>query len=55
MDSAASQLVMDFRKAIEAILDNQDPRLIVVGPCSVHVPEATFDCARRPHKETLHL
>ncbi|MEX0429903.1 3-deoxy-7-phosphoheptulonate synthase [Spiribacter insolitus] len=36
------------RKAVEAILDGQDPRLLVViGPCSIHDLEAAKDYARR--------
>ena len=36
------------RQAIRAILDGRDPRLlVVVGPCSIHDPEAALDYARR--------
>ncbi|KGE03554.1 3-deoxy-7-phosphoheptulonate synthase [Pseudohaliea rubra] len=36
------------RQVIEDILDGRDPRLfVVVGPCSIHDPEAARDYARR--------
>jgi 3-deoxy-7-phosphoheptulonate synthase len=40
--------VVAGRRALEAILDGRDPRLfLVVGPCSIHDPEAGLDYARR--------
>ncbi len=40
--------IVDARRAVEAILDGRDPRLFaVVGPCSIHDPEAGLDYARR--------
>jgi 3-deoxy-7-phosphoheptulonate synthase len=44
----ASETVVKGRRAIEAILDGTDPRLlVVVGPCSIHDPVAGLDYARR--------
>jgi len=44
----AAQTVYDSREAIHRILTGEDDRLlIVVGPCSVHDPEAAIDYARR--------
>ncbi len=43
-----ADFVMRSRREIAAILDRTDPRLlVVVGPCSVHDPEAALDYARR--------
>ncbi len=40
------ELVASTRRQIESILDNNDSRLItVVGPCSVHDPEAALEYA----------
>ncbi len=40
--------VINWRKEICAILDGKDDRLIVVvGPCSIHDPEAALEYARR--------
>ncbi len=47
----ASETVVKGRRAIEAILDGTDPRLVVVvGPCSIHDPVAGLDYARRLRK-----
>jgi 3-deoxy-7-phosphoheptulonate synthase len=44
----ATRVVMAARNAIHAILSSQDDRLlVVVGPCSVHDPDAALDYARR--------
>ncbi|GEJ55997.1 3-deoxy-7-phosphoheptulonate synthase [Anaeromyxobacter diazotrophicus] len=44
----AANVVVEGRRAVEAILDHRDPRLlVVVGPCSIHDPEAGLDYARR--------
>jgi len=41
-------LVVQARETIRAIIAGRDPRLIaVVGPCSIHDPEAALDYARR--------
>jgi len=46
-DQAAS-FIAQSRRAIEAILCGKDQRLLViVGPCSVHDPEALLDFARQ--------
>ncbi|HDZ07883.1 3-deoxy-7-phosphoheptulonate synthase [Pseudohongiella sp.] len=40
--------VRDARQSIFNILDRKDPRLfVVVGPCSIHDPEAALDYAKR--------
>ncbi len=40
--------VQQARNTIEAILDGRDPRVLaIVGPCSVHDPEALLEFARR--------
>ena len=40
--------VSHSRKTIEAIMTGDDPRVLaIVGPCSVHDPEALLDFARR--------
>jgi 3-deoxy-7-phosphoheptulonate synthase len=39
--------VYEHREAVKQILDGRDKRLLaIVGPCSVHDPEATLDYAR---------
>jgi 3-deoxy-7-phosphoheptulonate synthase len=44
----AEETVFNGRRAIEAILDRRDPRLfVVVGPCSIHDPDAAREYARR--------
>jgi len=41
-------VVVQARETIRAIIAGRDPRLIaVVGPCSIHDPEAAVDYARR--------
>ncbi len=45
-ESAAT--VLESRSAVEAIIAGQDPRLLaIVGPCSIHDPDAARDYARR--------
>ena len=45
---AATRLVAETRTAIHNILRREDDRLIaVVGPCSIHDPEAALDYAER--------
>ena len=40
--------IIDGRKIVENILDRKDKRLlVVVGPCSIHDPEAAIDYAQR--------
>lgn len=48
LDNAAEQVVLKGRETIRNILDRKDHRLfVVVGPCSIHDPEAAMDYARR--------
>ena len=48
LSEPAAKTVVEGRRAVEAILDREDPRLLlVVGPCSIHDPEAGLDYARR--------
>ena len=48
LSEAVAQHITDSRKRIEKILSGQDPRLLViVGPCSIHDPDAAIDYARR--------
>ncbi|MCZ4305900.1 3-deoxy-7-phosphoheptulonate synthase [Zoogloeaceae bacterium G21618-S1] len=48
MTDAATLTVLEGRRALQAILDREDPRLfVVVGPCSIHDPIAGLDYARR--------
>jgi 3-deoxy-7-phosphoheptulonate synthase len=48
LSEAQEQFVVDSRREIAAILDRTDKRLLViVGPCSVHDPEAALDYAKR--------
>jgi len=45
---AVSDTVNASRQAIRRILDEHDDRLVVIiGPCSIHDPEAALDYARR--------
>jgi len=47
----AGDCVAHARRAIEAILDERDHRLlVVVGPCSIHDPSAAIDYAARLHE-----
>lgn len=44
----AYKTIAEGRKAVRDILDRKDHRLmIVIGPCSIHDPEAALDYARR--------
>ena len=44
----ASNVVANTRQAIADVLEGRDPRLVVVvGPCSIHDPEAALDYAER--------
>jgi len=48
LSKAAAHTVLHGRHTLERILDRKDPRLfMVVGPCSIHDPEAGLDYARR--------
>ena len=48
LDEASARVVASGRAAVQAILEGRDPRLLaIVGPCSIHDPEAALDYARR--------
>lgn len=48
MDAEHAALVQDTRREVRAIVAGDDDRLlVVVGPCSVHDPDAALDYARR--------
>ena len=48
LSEAAGRTVLRGRDAIKRILERADPRLfLVVGPCSIHDPEAAIDYGRR--------
>lgn len=47
----ALETVLEGHRAVKAILDGEDQRLIVVvGPCSIHDPEEALEYARRLKK-----
>jgi 3-deoxy-7-phosphoheptulonate synthase len=44
----AADVVFRSRQDIQAVLEGRDPRkLVIVGPCSIHDPQAALDYARR--------
>tara|TARA_R110002110_G_scaffold14698_1_gene67641 strand:- start:62372 stop:63442 length:1071 start_codon:yes stop_codon:yes gene_type:complete len=48
LSETARETVASSRQAIWDILDRKDPRLfVVVGPCSIHDPQAALDYAKR--------
>ena len=48
--------VLSGRETVQRILDCRDPRLfIVVGPCSIHDPDAAREYARRLKALSLEL
>ena len=48
MSDTARDTVVNSRRVLWDILDRKDPRMfVVVGPCSIHDPEAALDYARR--------
>ena len=48
LSQAAAGFVLRSRDEVTAVLDREDPRLlVVVGPCSVHDPVAALDYATR--------
>ena len=50
------EFISASRDAVQAILDGEDARLIVVvGPCSVHDPQGALDYARQLADKTSHL
>jgi 3-deoxy-7-phosphoheptulonate synthase len=55
-DEAASGTVFEARSAIHRILHGMDDRLVVViGPCSIHDPDAALEYARRLRHERERL
>lgn len=62
ISALAVKTVEDARQAIHGILNRHDDRLVVIiGPCSIHDPEAALDYAsrlveeRKRHKGTLEI
>jgi 3-deoxy-7-phosphoheptulonate synthase len=56
MNPAANRTVEQGRRAIRHILAKKDQRLLaIVGPCSIHDPEATLEYARRLHALCVEL
>lgn len=50
LSDSASRLVAESRAEVARILEGKDDRLVVVvGPCSIHDPEAGLEYARRLH------
>jgi len=48
LDESAAATVVAGRQAVQRILDRADPRMLVlVGPCSIHDPQAALEYARR--------
>jgi 3-deoxy-7-phosphoheptulonate synthase len=48
LTDAAAAVVASGRRSLEAILDGRDARLaVIVGPCSIHDPQAALDYARQ--------
>ncbi|MBK1881052.1 3-deoxy-7-phosphoheptulonate synthase [Luteolibacter pohnpeiensis] len=56
LEEKASELVADTRNQADAILRGSDDRLLaVVGPCSIHDPEAALEYAEKLKKEADRL
>ncbi|MCF5354632.1 3-deoxy-7-phosphoheptulonate synthase, partial [Pseudomonas syringae] len=48
LDAALTEQVAGHRRAVRAILEGQDSRLLViVGPCSIHDPRSALEYAER--------
>jgi len=49
ISAAGARLVLRTREAIRAALHGRDPRrqVVIVGPCSLHDPEAALEYASR--------
>jgi 3-deoxy-7-phosphoheptulonate synthase len=48
MTEASNRTILRGRESIQEIIQGKDPRfLVIVGPCSIHDPEAAFDYASR--------
>lgn len=61
-DAAVTRTVTEARSAIQRIIHRQDDRLaVIIGPCSIHDPEAAMDYANRlsalrlRHADTLEV
>ncbi len=51
VSDVAAETILNSRKTIEKILDEEDDRVfVVVGPCSIHDPKAAIDYANRLKK-----
>jgi 3-deoxy-7-phosphoheptulonate synthase len=51
LDAAARRTILEGRAAVEAVLAGTDSRVLaVVGPCSIHDPDAARDYADRLHQ-----
>jgi len=52
--AAAAEVVLRTRRAIRDVLHGRDRRrlVVIVGPCSLHDPEAALDYAERLHRAT---
>ena len=49
--NSSAKTIIDSRKTIENILDEKDDRVfVVIGPCSIHDPEAAMDYANKLKK-----
>jgi 3-deoxy-7-phosphoheptulonate synthase len=56
LGSAEASFVAEQRQAIGAVVSGQDPRLlVVVGPCSIHDPQAGLEYAERLKPEIERL
>lgn len=62
MSDQAAQVTYNSREAIHRVLHDADDRLVVIiGPCSIHDPEAAIDYAKRlvasreQYKDTLEI
>jgi 3-deoxy-7-phosphoheptulonate synthase len=48
LSDRAADVVFRSRQQIQAVLEGRDPRkLVIVGPCSIHDPEAAIEYAQR--------
>jgi len=48
LDTETGNFILSSRKEIEAIINGEDDRLLVIiGPCSIHDPEAAIDYAKK--------
>src|SRR4029079_812336 len=56
LDSGREDAVLGHRSEVKAVLDHEDDRLlVVVGPCSVHDPDAAIEYAGRLSKTAKYL